>query len=407
MLAQTPEGDRSAVVAEILPSQDQWARAFAAFLSKSPNPSLALTTAFGGAVGLIVEGHQSDAAIQYDDYGQSLAYRLFRYMIDLFDSGNMLDLVFDKQRTDLIVNLALFLQLAGDNVSVEGCMPLWDSSERFTDRDVIDFIAKAQSAFASWMYEAPTSEVTIMVQKRLLEASSGSSPSSYYHGRAYSSLTVELVEKHGQLQDPQNHALSNLAKVVDIFPAIALLSSLPEGRHLTRFCNELLASLTGGNFEADSERSLRLFVLLNCTLQHTEGLIEEIPQQRLVFFVKHAVDMLETVPTTARTEVLKTLNLVLSPIKEIYGSFWESLFGILEKTFEEPGTDENLAVLAASLRLLSLLHKQDMQDGNDDLLDSWTDKRASIAKKLVDLAGKLKGPYPMSPIHLMMASSIY
>ena len=391
MLYQSPDSDIHTLVIRILPNHEQWAQALAPFLTRPPNPALALTTSFGGAVDLITAGHRSDAAIRYDGYGQSLAYRFFNYLIDLISDSNVLRFASDEQRTDLAFNFALFLQLAGDNVSVDGSMPLWNPLKAYSEEDVFDLIAKAQSALASWLYEAPESGITIRVQMRLLEGSLGTLSSSYYYGRAYSSIAGELVEKHGQPLDFQRLGIGSITKSVDTFHAFALLSSMPEGRDLTRICNELLASLTGGNLEKDFTGTLRSAVLLNYVLQHAEGIVEEIPQQRLVFFTKHVVNQLQKTSTTVRTEILKSLYFVLSPIKEIYGPFWDTILGILHETFDEPATDATLPALTAALRLLSLLRKQDMQDGNDDLLDAWTEYRALLAKRMVELAGKVKG----------------
>ena len=385
------ESEKPNVAAELLPTPRQWAEALVPFLSRPPNPSLALTVKLGGADSLIIKQSLPEAKISYDRYGQSLALRMGQFVVGLAKVEDVFSLATHDLRRYVVVNLALLLQLAGDNVSVQGSMPLWNPSEVHSYTDIVDFITQAQSLLADWLYKTPSSDLTANVQSQLLQASQGLTPPAYYHGRAFSSITAELTDRFGQRDEDDNLQAIDVRKSRDMFATAAILSSVHDGRKTTRICNELLTGLTGYDFENDTASALRSLVLLNCILQHNEGIMEGIPQQRIIFFVKHVAGQSQKASLPARIEILKTLRVALLPIKEIYGSFWGEVFDIIEKAFNEPVDDENLPFLATSLRLLSLLRGQDMLDSNDDLLDLWIANKGFLAKKLVSLAGKLKG----------------
>ena len=387
---QSPEADKFALVAEILPRREQWARALEPFVSTPPNPSIAITTSFGGAMTLIENAHKIEVNVSYDDTGQSLLLRVMRYVIDLFNTTNMFGVLSTEQRLVLAKNLAVTVQLAGDNLSVQGSMPLWVSSETGIASDVGDFIAQAQSHLASWLFAAPESVLTESVMSQLLEESLGSSSTAYYSGRAFSAIATELSQLHGPSGDEDAIRLKSALKSPDTFAAAALLFSASGGPASLRSCNELLADLTVFKFHAEQKKCLRSLIFLNCIFESSEGLVDEVPQQRLVFFVKHIVEELSQASSPAQAEIIRALHAVLPLLKDVYGSFWGLLFDFMNLALSGSTEDENLPLLSASLRLLSILRKPDMQEGNDDLLDVWTDQKCSLAKTLIGLISKLK-----------------
>lgn len=132
--------------------------------------------------------------------------------------------------------------------------------------------------------------------------------------------------------------------------------------------------------------------LVSCIFSRAQDYVNEIPQQRLVFLVQHLVGELETSVSSfpiARGQIMVVLSFVLPAVKEIYGPFWLSIIREIEKT--DAQTD--LYVLHASLRLLNILRRSYMLESNDDLLDAWSEKKAGIAKHLVDLLGQLEGKH--------------
>ena len=137
---------------------------------------------------------------------------------------------------------------------------------------------------------------------------------------------------------------------------------------------------------------MRKMCLVSCIFSRAQDYVNEIPQQRLVFLVQHLVGELETSVSSfpiARGQIMVVLSFVLPAVKEIYGPFWLSIIREIEKT--DAQTD--LYVLHASLRLLNILRRSYMLESNDDLLDAWSEKKAGIAKHLVDLLGQLEGKH--------------
>lgn len=130
--------------------------------------------------------------------------------------------------------------------------------------------------------------------------------------------------------------------------------------------------------------------LLSCIFSRAQDYINDIPQQRLVFFVQHLVGQLETsIPasTVVAGQVMVVLAFVLPVVKEIYGPFWSSILEQIQKT----GAQADFYALHASLRLLSILRRSCMLESNDDLHDAWTEKRTAVASCLVDLLQQLQG----------------
>lgn len=316
---------------------------------------------------------------------------MVQYATKLIQATDIFAKATEEQKVILIRNLSLFLQLAGDNLSVLGSMPVWSVSEPDLESDIVDFIAEAQSLWASWLQETHYPELITNVQGQLLKDSSGLSAVAYYCGRACSAMKAEDIELHGHAPHHEILALKSLQKSPDIFMSMAVLTSIMEGKETMRLCNELIADLTGHAFNKDPSTGQHKLLLLNAILQRLDDLLDEIPQQRLIFFVKHIISELAQATIPIQTEMMKLLHFFLSPVKDIYGSFWADLFVLLQQIWTAPINDEALPSLHSSLRLLSLLRKQHMQEGNDDLLDTWTENKGPVAKGLVALMGKAQG----------------
>ena len=135
---------------------------------------------------------------------------------------------------------------------------------------------------------------------------------------------------------------------------------------------------------------MRKLCLVSCIFSRAQDYVNEIPQQRLVFLVQHLVGELEaSIPSfpVARGQIMVILSFVLPAVKEIYGPFWLAIIEEIQRV----DAQADLYVLHASLRLLNILRRSYMLESNDDLLDAWSEKKAGIAKHLVDLLGQLEG----------------
>ena len=141
-------------------------------------------------------------------------------------------------------------------------------------------------------------------------------------------------------------------------------------------------------------------MLLSCILTREEDYVNEVPQQRLVFFTKHIAQQLEIVQPTSNlgAQMLSTLAFTLPPIKDIYGSFWSELLTIIPKTGLQATSDETLFGVYASLRILLLMRKSDIKDANDDLLDAWNENKPVLATALVDLLKQSAGKITCSQV---------
>ena len=116
-----------------------------------------------------------------------------------------------------------------------------------------------------------------------------------------------------------------------------------------------------------------------------------IPTQRLVFLVKHLVQCLQSGIESLglRSEIIKTLTIVFPSLQEIYGSHWEETMDILSRLWKETGGgDEALPLLVASFKLFSRLKTMADGDCNDDLKDTWSERKSILFKDLASLLGK-------------------
>lgn len=332
--------------------------------------------------------------ISRDVDGYSSAFRMAQYTTKLIKSTGSFESVAKDVKIVVCKFMAIFLQLAGDDLSVSRSMPLWNVSDPDLESEVVDFVAEAQALLASWL----TSDFINEVQNRLLAEISGSSVASYYSARTYSALTTEIAELQGS---PPSHEcdsdrLKHLRKSPNLFASAALLTSASDSKELLRLCNGLLADLTGRSLRENigEGKDLKDIVLLNCILYRPEEYVNEIPQQRLVFFVKYVVEQLQDgllLMPGIGGEIMKALTAVLPMIKNIYGSFWPDLLDIIPQLWSQNTGDDGIYGIHSSLRTLSLLKRSDVQQSNDDLLDAWTEKKGLVAKGLVELMIKIEG----------------
>ena len=150
--------------------------------------------------------------------------------------------------------------------------------------------------------------------------------------------------------------------------------------------------------------ALRRLILFNTIIHRQEEYAAEIPQQRLVFFVKHAAAQLQQNEDSAScitAEILKSLTVLLPQIKDIYGSFWPDIIDaascVLHLSYID--RDDDLPQLHASLRLLLKLKALASTGSNDDLQDAWIEKfqptNLALLKLAMQLLGLLFGMIPL------------
>lgn len=121
-------------------------------------------------------------------------------------------------------------------------------------------------------------------------------------------------------------------------------------------------------------------------------ILDTIPTQRMVFFVKNLVQVLQSSShsTSIKTEAFKALSMVLRPLSEIYGSHWTESIEALSSTWKETGGgDAGLPVLHSSLRLFAVLRDLVKNEANDDLVDAWGDSKQDLFESLLLTLDKL------------------
>ena len=192
-----------------------------------------------------------EQSLARDEDGNSAALRIAQYTTQMIKSTGIFNSAKHEQKTTLCKYMALFLQLASDNISIPGSMPLWESTDLDAESEIVDFVVEAQALLGGWMHsrELSTSAFILEVRKQLLEDSCGLTASSYYSGRAFSALTVEAAELHG----PPAHIndgsmIKDFRRSNDAFVAAAYLTSASESEELLRLCNYLLTDLTAHDF---------------------------------------------------------------------------------------------------------------------------------------------------------------
>ena len=140
-----------------------------------------------------------------------------------------------------------------------------------------------------------------------------------------------------------------------------------------------------------SEGLCRL-VFLNCTFMQIDE-TDEIPQPRLVFFVKHLIAELQTreISVEIAAEMYSALVTLLPLVKDIYGSLWKEIIDIIVDGWTRHVNDDGgkILLMHASLRLYSTLRALAVEESNDDLTDSWVEKTSKMADSLIDIMKRL------------------
>ena len=381
---------QASVAHQVMPNQAQWSVALTPFLSVSLQDSLATCAPFGSALYLIKDVNKSSIAVSRDAEGQSLLFRIAQYASNMIQIDQLFNLLPTDQQIAIGINLLIVLELANDDLSVPGSLPLCITSQ-VEDNEVLNFVATSQHQISSWLKGGLPDELVDSIRQRLLDSSYGTSLSSYYHGRALARIAAVIDNGLGKLEQAFMRHARSIVKQPDVFMAASLCSSTSNTSELLRLFNEIITQLTGQDFSTDQEGVLRSLVLLNCILSRDNELLEDVPQQRTVFFVKHASESFSSCSDERKTELLKAMQYLLPQIKEIYGSFWDELLHECSRNLQQHSGDEDLPLLASSLRICDVLRKLSLQESNEDLTDSWTVHKAEVATSLLRILVEHKG----------------
>ena len=175
---------------------------------------------------------------------------------------------------------------------------------------------------------------------------------------------------------------------------IAYQQPLTGSASLLRLLNETIANLTGLDASKHPEEAHRYLTLMALVLRLDQAALDGVAKQRLIFLVKHVVPWLsQTLASSLKAELCKTLTMILPHIAEVYSEDWESILEYLATSWMDarqlnPATDGSgtIALWHASLKLFATLRSltQD-EDTNDDLKEAWTEKLDGLAQGLKNL----------------------
>lgn len=145
---------------------------------------------------------------------------------------------------------------------------------------------------------------------------------------------------------------------------------------------------------------MRQLIILNAIIQNQDSIADGIPQQRLVFLVKHLISNLGQGITSSAViaETLKVFTVVLPIIKGIYGSHWTDILRFISTVWSQTllSDDQELPVIHASLRLYAIMRSLvGDDDGNDDLEDAWKESLSVLSESLINLLKQSQGWSPV------------
>ncbi|MCJ1473647.1 hypothetical protein MMC13_002298 [Lambiella insularis] len=391
--------EKSNVAEALLPDAAQWSSVFTPFLLHRPDTSLAITNSLGGALHIVDRHPELTAAfadsIPRDANGYSSALRMAWYVVALCESSNMFDMIAPGHKAVVFQYMALFVQLATDNLSVLPVQGLWSRSQTQQEAMLSEVVAQAQLLIATWL-RGPMPlglELIELTRDTFIRSSGGTSTIAYYSARAYVAVTLELEEtnlsgliKRGQHDPKVDRTTTNP------FTTIAVLTSMEDPKLVLRTCNKMIADLTSLKAVDDLAKSLQEFVMLNSALRRLQDLehLDGFPQPRLVFFTKHIASQLlegcKDLPVI--TEMHKVLALILSLVQDVYGSFWEDVIEILVIGCNSAVREQvhDVPFLHACVKLHETMRRlATTVDQNEDLTEAWSRKQSAATKSLFGL----------------------
>ncbi|KAL4779627.1 hypothetical protein BJX76DRAFT_340231 [Aspergillus varians] len=411
LLRSSRPEDISQLARDVLPSRQMWEEALGPFLELPPRSSTSITSPLSGVVHLVNRELPESFSKRYEnimrDSSQcSAAFRLTHFTVRMMSSFDFTEHLDMESFEVLFSNMPLAVQLVEDDLDIERynyiAGPL-AHEQREEYRDIVNDARKVIRNWSSSTQKVNSTEETITsalasTWKTKIERLDDTSPTAYRVGEAFAKIMDGM--------DPSDigyssEAIGQLCKEIRTANAIRSASwvavlrrsilSNPAG---TRICNEFVADSTGLKVEDETMNGLRKLLLLNLLLSDEEEVnpMASMPTQRLIFFVKHLIQCLqsEQVSLSLKTEIFKGLTLALPNIKEMYGSHWEECMEILSSTWRDiSGGDGALTVLNSSFKLFSRLESiVNDDDSNDDVKDAWADRKSTLFNVLTSTLWK-------------------
>lgn len=406
MTSRLQEGSK--VSRSLLPDFAIWEKALLPFWSRIPPASISVINPLGGSV-YSVEPTLATATspIARDGEGNSQALRYALFVVNAFQDDSLFQALDEQQKEHVLYNLAMTVQLANDDLSIAGANKLCALHTAETEADLVDFVARAQQMLVRAMEGLCTEDQIYAFSSKVIDRwareSKGQDVFAYYNARAFEWAQSKIIEELGStssrakeyLQQVQDHR-----KAQEMLPLAASLvafgRTLWNDKLVDRYCNELVADLTGLDISSQAQTALQRLVAFNLLIQGEETAVSVVAKQRIIFCIKHLLPWLgdADVSTQVQSETYKALAVLLPGMADIYGEHWSEVLSAITKTWsagfvsgETTRLDEaHLPLVHASLRLYGILRSlKASDDPNDDLVDAWKESEAIAAKGLVEL----------------------
>jgi hypothetical protein len=411
----------SSIIRHLLPDTSTWTQALQPFLNKVPLPCFAITHKLRGAL-YLVRGDQADyspypsLSVPRDSDGFSIPLRMMQYTTDLLENFVRMNELDKETQSDIFLPLSLTVQLIEDNLSVHGANELWSISNAEIKKEITDLLSRGKTLKNKWLRDLSWRDskgdlnykLVRSVFDRWMTNAAHDSSCAYYYAEARTVAVSEIINRnawHNRYNTNLDTEFQELSKTTDTIRLcdyiIEHTSPLNHSTTVVRFCNQLIADLTGSDITQKRNEVLRQLVLLNTILHRAyrvANTIFEQSKQRLVFFVKKMVVWLKAgnISLAHQAEILNVLSLVLPRISDIYGEQWADVFGYLVHfwqqifSMEESSVRESLPVIYESIVLFQALRttreeelKKEIQ--NDDLLEAWEETEKDAASSLLRL----------------------
>jgi E3 ubiquitin-protein ligase listerin len=140
---------------------------------------------------------------------------------------------------------------------------------------------------------------------------------------------------------------------------------------------------------------MRRLTLLNLLIKGDDSLIDEIPSQRLIFLARHLVSIqsFNHAPSGLQSELMSTLASLLTPIKELYGDFWNGVITLLAQYLGNIRDASEIVPLNTALRLHASLISLTNGESNEDLEEELTKVKPSLETSLLEILTHFDGRF--------------
>ncbi|KAI1450465.1 hypothetical protein F5Y02DRAFT_368922 [Annulohypoxylon stygium] len=416
--------DQDGQLDRLVPDATVWREELALFLQETPNQSLALTSALGGAYLLPMQSLPlPNRNTQRDRDGCSIPGRMAMYTAKLLSGDFRLDALSIPKKAEVMICLNLTAELVSDQLIVMSEDGIWKSLSSETSLSAAeDLVSSARKLIVDMAQEADgwrdgagtdSSRLAHEIIQILLDQAKSLTPLGLYSARVLGELLQALTENHG-FPSSGEQWLTNLdflkstPSTTTVLPAVALLSGLGEtistSKTVSNLCNRLVSDVAG--VRIGSEKSLITLVLLNSCMRIYDTGELPVANNRLVFAVRQITSWLDTpeeLDYRFAAEACHCLQGLLPCIKDVYGSYWEKALDFCIYLWTKPikdSLDNLLPGINASLRLFTTLKSLEGEEPNDDLIDALQSSAERRSAALIELL-KLPREKDTQPVEIV------